>query len=328
MKNILAMLVITSILLMNPMVNADSNSTSVIDGVSLEVTWVNQDPYPAEPGGYVNLLFKVENEGIQKAENVIFELMPKYPFSLDSGVSAIKDLGTIGSLQKNQNAYLLKYKVRVDEDAIDGENEIGIEYKYGSGQATYPKTFNITVSDPKTDFEVVMQDSSESSTTFAIANIGKNTAYSLIIRIPEQPNYRATGVSASVIGNLDAGDYTLASFQITSTSFNATGATSGELPRRPFMQETNVSETGLSGTRNEINVELSYTDELGIRRTIQKEVKSDFTATTISGISARMAQSSQTSGGDGLLYIGIGAAGIIAISAIFMLWHRKKKPKK
>lgn len=324
MKKILTMLILTSILLMNPAVNADLN---VIDAVSLEVTLVNQDPYPAEPGGYVDLLFKVENDGIQKAENVIFELMPKYPFSLEPGISAIKELGTVGSEQDGDNAFLLKYKIRVDEDAIDGENEIDINYKYGSVVATYLGTFDVEISDPKTDFEVVMQDSSVDSTTFAIANIGTNTAYSLIIRIPEQSSFKVSGPSANVVGNLDAGDYTLAGFQITSVGSLVNKTDRTGLKQKPFMTEGNF--TGEIGTREDIAVDISYTDELGIRRTIQKEVELDLTAKTRSESSIKTAESDKLfDGGNGLLYIGIGAVGIIAIIVLFKLWNRKKKPKK
>ena len=43
---------------------------TVVGGSYLKITYMNQDPYPAQPGSYVDILFKVENYGSEKAENV------------------------------------------------------------------------------------------------------------------------------------------------------------------------------------------------------------------------------------------------------------------
>ena len=91
MKKIFLLLVLTGIFLINPIVNAATNST-YISGVFLDVTFVSQDPYPAEPGQYVDLIFKLENGGNQEADNVIFEIVPQYPFSLNPGTDATKEL--------------------------------------------------------------------------------------------------------------------------------------------------------------------------------------------------------------------------------------------
>jgi hypothetical protein len=302
MKKLLIITILVSILLVNLAKSADSNHITS-DVVSLKTTFMNQDPYPADPGSYVDLLFKVENWGTKNAENVIFELMPEYPFSLDPGVSATKELGTIGGLQTDEKAYFVKYKVRVDKDAIDDEYEIKVKSTYDNGVASFSRTFNITVSNPRTDFDVIVQDSTASSTTLAIANIGANTAYSVIVRIPEQDNFRVTGTSASIIGNLDAGDYTLVSFQIT-----------------PASNEKNLT------------VEISYTDKVGIRRTVEREVMLDLsraTGTLGTGIETQYTQSTQRGGlsistGSGLTYIGVGIVGIVVI-VVFLKFRKKKK---
>lgn len=324
----LAALVLGIFLFFNPVALADSVVPNNI--VSLNVTLVNQDPYPAEPGEYVSLVFKVENEGLREAENVVFELVPEYPFSLDYGVNGVNDLGTINGMQGEENAYLIKYKVRVDKDAIDGENEIEIKYTYGSGGSFHKKVFYIEVSDPKTAFEVVMEDYSEDSTTFAIANIGTNTAYSLIVKVPEQEGYSVTGSSADIIGNLDAGDYTLTSFQISSAaSGNRTVTAPGGFKPRSFNEDeaNEGEESSAFSVKKEIKIELSYTDELGIRRTMNKQVTVDMTSSMSTGFSRSSVQEQTSSGGDGLMYIGVGMGGIAAIAVGFSLLHRKRKPK-
>jgi hypothetical protein len=338
MKKLLFLLIIVGILSVNSIVSAEiittKSGTIINKDVSLKATFVNQDPYPAEPNAYVNLVFKLENWGTEKAENAVFELLPEYPFSLDTGVNATKELGTIGGLQNNQNAFLIKYKVRVDKDAIDGENEIEVKCTYNyaaeNGVVVTDK-FNVTVSNPRTNFDVVVQDSTAGTTTLAIANIGANTGYSVIVRIPEQQNFGVTGTSASVIGNLNAGDYTLVSFQVTSnTGIANISSIEGNIPQnRPFNRTSfnrTASNISMVGGGN-LAVEISYTDTLGIRRTVQKEVRLDASGTTRTGTITR----STTQGtqlqlpSGGLMYIGIGVVGIIVIVVIFRLRRKRKK---
>lgn len=322
MKNLLVLLIVAGVLL----ASTAQCATVITDAVSLKTTLVNQDPYPAEPGGYADLLFKVENWGTEKAENVAFELLPAYPFSLDPGVNGTRELGTIGGVKTDENAFFLEYKVRADKDAIKGENEIALRYTYGSGgfeKSYITEKFNISISDPRTDFDVIVQDSTTTSTTLAIANIGANTAYSAIVKIPEQEAFRVTGTSANVMGNLDAGDYTLASFQIMPIG-GATNATMGRGNATAFRGSMNATLGGGAG-RN-LTVEIAYTDTLGIRRTVQKEVtlNSNFAANgTFAG--QRTVQASQSSISNGILYIVIGVVGIIAVVLFFKLRRRAKK---
>ncbi|MCX6819572.1 MAG: hypothetical protein NT129_06270 [Candidatus Aenigmarchaeota archaeon] len=337
MKKTVFLLILVGILSVSALANAEvlkiGSNYLITDTVNLKTTFVNQDPYPAETGGYVNLLFKLENWGTNKAENVTFELLSKYPFSLDTGVSAINELGTVGGSQTDENAFLIKYKVRVDKDAVDGENKIGVRYTYGNSMSYTLGTFNVTVSNPRTDFDVVAQDSTASSTTLAIANIGANDAYSVIVRIPEQENYGVTGTSASIIGSLTAGDYTLVSFQITSNAIAnisdrggriTPGMGGGTAPNITFVNRT---ANNISMTRGgKLAVEISYTDTLGIRRTVQKEVSLDMSGTTGTRTTTQITQGSQSqilSGG--LMYIVIGAVGIILVVIFFKFSKRKKK---
>jgi hypothetical protein len=307
MKKILYLLILISILSSSALAQTNvfntTSGTVYTDMAYLQATFVNQDPSPADPGAYVNLLFKIENRGTKSAENATLELIPEYPFSLDSGVSAITNLGTINGLQRGENAFLVKYKLKVDKDAINGDNEIKLKYYAGDGSVYNIATFNISVSNPRTDFDVVVQD----STTLAMANIGANTAQSVIVRIPEQQNFRVNGTSASIIGNLNAGDYTLVTFQL--------------FPVRT----SNISSGG-----NNLTVEISYTDTLGIRRTIQKNVSYGFGVGGINGnATGQFTQRGQSSLGisNSLLYIIIGAVGIVIVVVVVLVKIRTRKKK-
>ena len=94
---------------------------------------INQEPDPAEPGGYVEVRFKIENLGKGVAEDAIFELLPEFPFSLEPGDRATRSVGDIYSRQVAQDAVILYYKLRVAEDAVEGDNEIRLRYSLDNG---------------------------------------------------------------------------------------------------------------------------------------------------------------------------------------------------
>jgi len=101
--------------------------------INIDVSLINQNPDPAEPGKYVELNWKVENIGSSNAENVIFEILPKFPFALDPGESAAKKIGSIWGRQIGDNGVTVSYRLKVDENAVEGQNEIEIRYSLDNG---------------------------------------------------------------------------------------------------------------------------------------------------------------------------------------------------
>ncbi|UCG95447.1 MAG: hypothetical protein JSV92_00120 [archaeon] len=89
----------------------------------LKLVQIKYDPFPAEAGKYFKLFLKAENIGTETAENAICELDPEYPFSLDPNEEARRVMGEILPGQD----FLLEYKIRVAEDAVNGENELRIK---------------------------------------------------------------------------------------------------------------------------------------------------------------------------------------------------------
>ena len=97
----------------------------------IEVTLVNQDPDPAEPGSYVDVRLKFENRGSGASDEITVELIPEFPFSFDTGEDGIEYLGTVHGKQVDALGAIVKYKVRVDADAVEGDNELKVRYKQG-----------------------------------------------------------------------------------------------------------------------------------------------------------------------------------------------------
>jgi hypothetical protein len=107
-----------------------SVSAQTIKIPSINVSMINQDPDPVTPGRYVELRFKIFNNMYDTtAKNFEVMLDPKYPFSLDEGEEASKSLGDLPGYGNSRNSIIVKYKVRVDDNAIEGQNPITLKYR-------------------------------------------------------------------------------------------------------------------------------------------------------------------------------------------------------
>lgn len=129
-------------------VYATSASAGTISATSewarINITIVNQEPDPVEPGDYVTVRFKFENKGSANAEDVTVELLPEYPFSLYSD-EAVKKIGSIYGKQIGDMGVIVKYRIRVDKDAVEGENELELRYRIEDKPWTKPEPFLIDV---------------------------------------------------------------------------------------------------------------------------------------------------------------------------------------
>ena len=95
----------------------------------IRVSTLKYEPYPAQPGKYVDIWIKVENAGQETDRDVEFTLIPKYPFTLGENEAAVKQIGDLGGKQSS----LLHYLIRVDSSAVEGENLIDYKLKSRGG---------------------------------------------------------------------------------------------------------------------------------------------------------------------------------------------------
>lgn len=237
MKNKILTIFILSLMILSSMnlVSSLEVNYSVSSYDDVAISLIKYEPYPANPGEYFDLWVKIYVGSSKYAE---VEFVENYPFSLDDDTDLIQEFDSSGD-------YLLHYVVRVDKDAVEGMNEL--ELKISSSRyddLSVSAYLDISVSDAQTDFDLVVQDSSDSEISLAIANIGKNTANSMIVRIPEQEDYTTTGTNGQMVGNLDAGDYTIVSFSLNSVKRDA----------------------------GDLTIQIDYTDSIGERRSITKEI--------------------------------------------------------
>jgi hypothetical protein len=203
----------------------------------IQISSLKYEPYPVNPGEYFEIWIQAYSTINAYAK---FELIEEYPFSLDSNEDAVREYADFSG------AVLLHYKIRVDEDAVEGNNTLKLSIQSGKYSETYfLKLFDIPIAEAQTDFDLVVQDYTSSEISLAIANIGKNTANSMIVRIPIQEGYTTTGTNGQMVGNLESGDYTIVSYTLSQTR----------------------GSTGI------LDVQIDYTDNIGERRTVLKEIQ-------------------------------------------------------
>ena len=123
--------VILSVLLLATAVSAtDTLTTYITDASRLKINLISQDSDPAEPGSLVEVRWKVENLGSSPANDVQITLDPPYPFSLLPGDDGMRDLGSLQGRQIDEEGVIILYKMRIDENAIEGDTDIYLSYRY------------------------------------------------------------------------------------------------------------------------------------------------------------------------------------------------------
>ncbi len=150
-----------------------ASAVSTPSGIMVSNT--KYEPYPAEPGNYLELWFLIKNRGDRGAENIVLQLVPEYPFSVDREQDAY---ATIGFLAGGGEA-VVSFKVRVDVNAIEGVSEIKLKFWAGGETSATTETFYIQVAGKK-NIEiseispVVLKPSEIADLNFTIVNKGKS----------------------------------------------------------------------------------------------------------------------------------------------------------
>ncbi|MCX6750865.1 MAG: hypothetical protein NTZ83_05385 [Candidatus Pacearchaeota archaeon] len=213
----------------------------------ITISLINQDPYPAIPGDYVKVVFQIDGIQNSACKVVTFGVKEDYPIHLDPNVQNPITINS-GIYEKNYGSfYLAPYKLRLDENALDGDNPIEVYYS-NSGASNVIKEFDITVEDIRADFEIHVKnyDYTTRELTFEILNIAEADVQALTLEIPKQEGIEIKGANRIVVGDLDSNEYTTADF-----------------------------EAILPEGQTNINLNVIYTDSINTRRELQKVVDFD-----------------------------------------------------
>jgi len=293
-------------------------SIEVQNSENAEVIYI--DKSVVIPGKESALKFTINNVGNAPLRDLSFKWVNSDKIILPVGSDNTKYIKYIDIGESAE----LEYKVIADTNADPGLYTMDLYLTY-TDPITQEETTITTLAGiyvgGGTDFDVAFSESSASQTSFTIANIGSNPATSVSVIIPEQIGWSVSGSNSVIIGNLNKGDYTVATFSLSSSSSasqNRTGTgrpssipSEQSLPEQsPEKQQSSQSQTQENYAYNRINnrtsgtltVRIAYTDTMGNRETIDKSVKMPSSFSTSSdGLasmtsSRRSASSTQSSG--------------------------------
>lgn len=383
MKKVLLLM----LLLLLPITNAAAGINAGAAGVNVDL--MTQSPYPARPGETVELTVSLQNEGNNDLSGVTVGVDAEYPFSQVSGESLTKTISFLEARQDEEDATLVKFKLKVDSDISDGTYDVDIIVSDSDSDSKSVTTLEVevqgkeyaqivTISDSSidvatveplefvitntgssplknmeiswdessgvilpvyssntkyinylgvnesatvvysvmadvnadpglyqldislkfqdynsnttqistkagmfvggtTDFDLSYSESDQGEVSLSLANVGNNEAYSVKVSIPEQDNFKATGSTSTIVGNLEKGDYTITSFSISQTNLmpsmgeDPSGTANAE-PSEMTEEDTESMQEEME-SKSELIVNIEYTDSAGQRHTVEKAVQ-------------------------------------------------------
>ncbi|MFH1545061.1 MAG: hypothetical protein ABIE23_03170 [archaeon] len=230
---------------------------------------VRLEPKVINPGNQTELFFTIKNIGGTAVSNISFSWKEKNDLVLPLGSDNKR---YVSVLQPNQEAKV-SYIVAADPNITTGIYPLDINMAFTdvSGIRTQKSQVGLIIGGA-TDFEVSAEIMNTGQLSISIANIGSNNAGAVVVRIPKQEGITISGSNTAILGNLNKGDFTLANFQMRTTSLQ--GDTSG-FGGRQGMQQNPQDSNAFEGIREArtLLLGIDYTDTTGERQSIQKQVQ-------------------------------------------------------
>jgi hypothetical protein len=276
---------------------------------ALEVSSVQ--PSTLSAGEITILHFKLFNEGKDPINNIIMTWSMPDNEILPLGISNRQFIASIGG----GSSLDIPVNISVASTVTPGVYPLSVQlaYRDKSGMAqNFSSSIGIKIGGT-TDFDVGLQSYSAGTASLSIANIGVNPATSVSVSVPEQSSFAVSGANSVFLGTLNAGDFSVASFQLTSR-FSRTVNGGG----------TSASTSTPSGAlSNGLTVEITYSDTSGARQTVQKQITLNLAA----------AESGSTTTTRNRGFLGLSETVWIAIvavivAAVALLWFFKFRKKK
>jgi hypothetical protein len=274
-----------------------------------------------------SLEFVITNTGNSPLKNMVFSwndpdgvVLPvysdntKYIKHLDVGESVEVSYTVIADINADPGLYQMDLNLRFED--------------YESTTGEIDTTAGIFVGG-ETDFDVAFSGSSGGETSFSIANIGSVSANSVTVSIPDQKGWGVSGIDSVIIGNLNKGDYTIASFNLQS---EAGGALQG-LPEEDSQRNKELNQSRPVSSANQpsiLNIEISYTDARGERRTTTKEVDIDPSAMgstsggSVYGGKDRVPGASTQKTSTTAMWVGIGIVALIVLVFVHKRYRKER----
>jgi hypothetical protein len=225
-------------------------ATALQTGPKIKVSLISQEPDPGSPGELMDVRFKVENIGDSVADNINFQFIEEYPF-LVYNKEVQQNLGSLQGMQKDEEGIIVLYKLKIDENAVEGSYNTSIRYKIGNSDWITVKDFPIRV---RTRDLVLSVESIESSPKSI--SPGENFELSLELRNNADSLIRDIKVK---LGLSDPDIPIAPSDSIAEKQIYQISSDTGK-----FMKFNLVAMPDAKGGIYKIPINLSYTDETGV----------------------------------------------------------------
>lgn len=98
--------------------------SAAVDTANLEASLVRYEPLPAQPGQYLTVYVKVENDYAYPAEDAAIRIKEEFPFSVVNIDDLEQDLGII----EGRDSQVAEFRLKVDSQAAVGTNYLTVEY--------------------------------------------------------------------------------------------------------------------------------------------------------------------------------------------------------
>jgi len=253
------------------------------------------------PGEQSSLKFTINNVGGAPLKDLTFSWVNEDKIILPVGSDNTKYIKYVDIGESVE----LEYQVIADPNADPGLYELKLYLCYDN-PITFEEKVISTIAGVyvggKTDFDISFSESTVDETSFSVANIGSNPAYSISIIIPEQDGWSVKGSRTRIVGNLNMGDYTIAGFNLI-----------------PPIAKPEVP----------LKIQIAYTDTSGKRDIIDTEVFFDSTGINMAGQS--MDTSTSLKGSETisrLTNVGIIFLLLAAVCTGYWYYNKRKKGKK
>lgn len=250
----------------------DSFQIDVKSRDSAEIIYIDQ--VELLPGKITPLKFTINNVGNAPLRNVVFTwsnengiILPvssddtKYIKELDIGQSAQVTYDVIASVTADPNLYKLNLRLQYDDPTTGNKTQL-------------TTTAGVYVGGD-TDFDIAFSGISKSGTSFSIANIGSVSANSVTVRIPKQESWNVKGADSVIIGNLNKGDYTIASFNLQNPGVAKSGGKRPSNPSSNFFSSGSSQTPPIESKQTSLDIEISYTNTRGERHVVTKNMQLD-----------------------------------------------------
>jgi hypothetical protein len=224
-------------------------------------------------------------------------------------------------LEPNQSVTVV-YSVMADVNAVPGlyTLEVTLSFEdYESKTKSIQTTAGLFVGGA-TDFDVSFSESSQDKISLSVANIGNNMAYAVKVSVPEQEGFEVNGNPSTIVGNLQKGDYTIATFNVSTQA--AGGYTGTAQDTANASDATGDNSTFTSGDNSPLKIRIEYTDAKGERITVDKDVAVQMSSFAEIGTEDKSRARGNSSGMPYLLVLVVAGAGA------FLYRRRKQEAKK